>query len=383
MEALVHPYLDGLIERLKSAGAVSSESVERAMRMVQRHRFLERFFGTGPGGTPPYEQHVIDPLNPSSEHLELVYSDEALCTRLENGMPSSSTSQPSLVARMLELLELTPGARVLEIGTGTGYNAALLAELVGDHGLVATVDIQPDVVLQSRRLLDGAGYERVRVLERDGYEGLPEDAPFDRIVVTIGCPDVSPRWPQQLAPDGFALIPLEHVGLHPLMRVWREGDVVQGTIVGMSGFMQVKGELTHDGLWPRSMWLLDFATETDMRPVWPGLQNEDYEHFAYFMGLSDRRACASFYPAKTIGLISEQGGHVLVRDGEIKLFGLGAGKTLADLRHAFEEWTSLGQPRMSDYQTVFLRQGMVEHRCRWRIERKFFGSSRESVGGFG
>jgi protein-L-isoaspartate(D-aspartate) O-methyltransferase len=77
-------------------------------------------------------------------------------------MPASSTSQPSLVAQMLELLDLTSGLRVLEIGAGTGYNAALMAELVGDQRLVVTVDVLDDVVAQTRRLLTRAGYPGLR-----------------------------------------------------------------------------------------------------------------------------------------------------------------------------------------------------------------------------
>jgi protein-L-isoaspartate(D-aspartate) O-methyltransferase len=126
---------------------------------------------------------------------------------------------------MLELLDLAPGMKVLEIGTGTGYNAALVTEIVGDQGLVVTVDVAEDVVDQTRRLLDRAGYPGIHVLVRDGFDGAPEDAPFDRIVVTVGCSDLSPRWAEQLADGGFMLVPLEHAGAHPLFRVGKGTDV--------------------------------------------------------------------------------------------------------------------------------------------------------------
>jgi protein-L-isoaspartate(D-aspartate) O-methyltransferase len=107
-----------------------------------------------------------------AEHLRLIYSDTALGTRLVEQfgarLPASSTSQPSLVADMLELLEVAPGLRVLEVGAGSGYNAALLAELVGDQGLVITVDVAEDVVAQTRQLLTDAGYPGITVLCRDG-----------------------------------------------------------------------------------------------------------------------------------------------------------------------------------------------------------------------
>src|SRR5439155_24991906 len=133
-----------------------------------------------------------DPQRPRPEHLEQIYSERALITRLRDNLGTSSSSQPALMADMLQLLDVRPGLRVLEIGAGTGYNAALLAELTGDPSLVTTIDIQPDVVEQTRRSLVRAGYGGVRVLCRDGFAGAPEAAPFDRIVATVGCPDLSP-----------------------------------------------------------------------------------------------------------------------------------------------------------------------------------------------
>lgn len=100
---------------------------------------------------------------------------------------------------MLELLDLAPGLNVLEIGAGTGYNAALMAELVGDQHLVVTLDVLEDVVEQTRRLLARAGYPEIAVLWRDGVQGAAERAPFDRIVATVGRSDLSPRWAEQLA----------------------------------------------------------------------------------------------------------------------------------------------------------------------------------------
>jgi protein-L-isoaspartate(D-aspartate) O-methyltransferase len=123
--------------------------VERAFRTVPRHRLLETFFHR-PIDAADFTTVHHDPARPRPEDLELIYSDTALGTRLVEQfgarLPASSTSQPSLVADMLQLLELTRGVRVLEVGAGTGYNAALLAELVGEQRLVMTVDVADDVV---------------------------------------------------------------------------------------------------------------------------------------------------------------------------------------------------------------------------------------------
>lgn len=196
-QADVRRLVERYIGQLKAEGAIRSPEVERAFRTVPRHRLLETFHHR-PVDAPDFTPIHHDPEHPRPEHLKLIYTDTALATRVVEQfgarMPTSSTSQPSLVAQMLELLDLTPGLGVLEVGAGTGYNSALLAELVGDQRLVVTIDIQDDVVAQTRRLLARAGYPGIAVLLRDGVDGVPERAPFDRIVATVGCSDLSPAW---------------------------------------------------------------------------------------------------------------------------------------------------------------------------------------------
>ncbi|HEX2186544.1 MAG TPA: methyltransferase domain-containing protein, partial [Chloroflexota bacterium] len=220
----IESYLEAYVERLKASSCIRDPAVERAFRRVRRDLFVERFY-VGQAGQGEdkqvYRTVDYDPQHPTEEPLRLIYADEALITRLSDNVGTSSSSQPSLVAQMLHLLELRPGMRLLEIGAGTGYNAALLAESVGDASLVTTLDIQADVVEQTRRNLARAGYGAVRVLHRDGFHGAPEGAPFERIVATVGCPEISPRWVEQLAPSGFMLIPLRHAGANPLVRIWR------------------------------------------------------------------------------------------------------------------------------------------------------------------
>ena len=163
-DADVRHLVERYVQALKTQGAIRSPAVERAFRTVERHRLVETFY-TGPPDFAPIRHHPDQPL---PEHLERIYADTALGTRFVGGMPASSTSQPSLVAEMLERLELTPCMKVLEVGAGTGYNAALMAEIVGDQRLVVTVDVLDDVVAQTRRLLARAGYPGIAVLLRDG-----------------------------------------------------------------------------------------------------------------------------------------------------------------------------------------------------------------------
>ncbi|MGH3289619.1 MAG: protein-L-isoaspartate O-methyltransferase family protein, partial [Streptosporangiaceae bacterium] len=152
-----------LARALRDSGRAPSPAVQAAFGAVPRHLFL-------PG---------LDPA--------LVYADDALVIKYDaDGVPVSSSSQPAMMAIMAEQLDLAPGHRVLEIGTGSGYNAGVLAHIVGPGGSVVTVDIDPDLVAQAQEGLRAAGYPTVRVGCADGGFGDPGGAPFDRIIVTAG-----------------------------------------------------------------------------------------------------------------------------------------------------------------------------------------------------
>src|SRR5712691_4736152 len=167
-----------LVDQLKRLDCIGTPHVEAAFRAVPRHLFLP--------GTP----------------LDRVYSDEAIPTKHLDGATVSSSSQPAIMAFMLEQLQLQPGHRVLEIGAGTGYNAALMAHIVGDTGRVVTVDLDEDLVASAREHLAAAGVNHVQVVCGEGGLGCPDGAPYDRIILTVGPSDILPAWREQLKPDG-------------------------------------------------------------------------------------------------------------------------------------------------------------------------------------
>lgn len=177
-----------MVQRLRREGRVRTPVVEEAFREVPRHLFL-----------------------PESS-LDEAYQDEAVATKWRDGIAISSASQPSMMAIMLEQLALEPGHRVLEIGAGTGYNAALMAHIVGPTGSVVAVDIDEDLVGTARARLGAAGCERVTLVTGDGALGYPDKAPYDRIILTVGSWDIQPEWWRQLAPGGRLLLPLAVCG---------------------------------------------------------------------------------------------------------------------------------------------------------------------------
>ena len=130
-----------------------------------------------------------------------------------DGLPVSASTRPALMAIMLEELRLAAGHRVLEIGTGSGYNAALIAHIVGDSGSVVTIDVDPDLVDRAGASLARAGFADVTVVCGDGADGVPVHAPYDRIIVTAGVWDLAPQWLAQLRRDGRIVAPVSVCGI--------------------------------------------------------------------------------------------------------------------------------------------------------------------------
>ncbi|MCA1837013.1 MAG: methyltransferase, FxLD system, partial [Actinobacteria bacterium] len=212
---------DELVDQLRTAGVVRTERVEQALRSVPRHLFVPD----------------MDP--------ECAYRDEALITKwAAGGRPISSSSQPRVMAVMLEQLQPGYGQRVLEIGTGTGYNAAVLAYLVGDTGQVTTMDIDDDLVEQARRNLAAANVTGVSVVCADGAAGWPLGAPYDRIMLTVGAWDVAPAWVNQLTVDGRLVLPLSLRGVQRCVAFQHTGEYLTSVSVAPCGFMPLRGQMT-------------------------------------------------------------------------------------------------------------------------------------------
>ncbi|MEJ3654129.1 methyltransferase, FxLD system [Actinomycetes bacterium KLBMP 9759] len=208
-----------MVDRLVSAGTIVTGTVEAAMRAVPRHLFL-------PGVEP-----------------DQAYADQPVHIKTDAGGTSiSAASQPSIVAAMLEQLGCEPGHRVLEIGAGTGYNAALLARLAGG---VTTVDIDDDLVAAARSNLSAAGCA-ARVVLGDGSRGHPPAAPYDRIVATVGTHHVPRAWLDQLVPGGRLVVPQRIRGSHSRSIAYEHRDGTWSSVSSvLAGFMPLRG-VDHD-----------------------------------------------------------------------------------------------------------------------------------------
>ena len=160
------------------------------------------------------------------------------------GLPVSASTQPTMMAVMLSQLGLAAGHRVLEIGTGTGYNAALIARIVGDQKSVVTIDVVPDLIGQARVNLTAAGYGRVTVVCGDGAAGVPDHAPYDRIIVTTGTWDLATQWWAQLGPAGRIVLPLSIRGIQLSVGLETAGDHLVSRSACRCSFIRMAGAIT-------------------------------------------------------------------------------------------------------------------------------------------
>ncbi|TFF68633.1 protein-L-isoaspartate(D-aspartate) O-methyltransferase [Candidatus Thorarchaeota archaeon] len=200
-ESSINRDCERLIKRLKASGYIKSDKVERAMRKVPREEFV------------------------SSTTRRHAYRDTPLS--IAHGQ---TISAPHMCAIMCEFLDLSEGQSVLDVGGGSGYHAALCAEIVAPEkstnpGHVYTIEIVKPLVEFARENLERAGYSnRVTMVHGDGGKGLPEYAPFDRILVAAAAPDVPQPLMDQLVPGGIMLIPVGARGFFQDLMIVRKNE---------------------------------------------------------------------------------------------------------------------------------------------------------------
>lgn len=199
-----------MVERQLAQRNISDGRVLEAMRQVPRHRFIPE------------------------DLWDMAYRDTPL--PIGHGQ---TISQPYIVAYMTQMLHLTPDARVLEIGTGSGYQAAILSLLAKQ---VYTVERLTELARRAEQVLQDLGYKNIEVLNGDGGYGWPEEAPFDAIIVTAAAPEIPPPLIAQMA-DGAPLVaPVGPAGYQDLVRLYRRGDSTKVEYLTPVAFVPLIGE---------------------------------------------------------------------------------------------------------------------------------------------
>lgn len=218
-----------LIAHLEREGVLHDATIRAALLAMPRHRFLP------------------------DEPLERAYANDAIATKFAGAVSISSASQPAMVALMLEQLALAPGMDVLEIGAGTGYNAALLRTLVGSTGHVTTVDIDADITDAARAHLTTVGITDIEVITGDGAAGYALNAPYDRIILTVNAGDIAPAWFAQLKPGGVLVLPLSVGPAQFSIAFVKDDGVLRSQSLQPCSFMPLRGSMGDDATGTRTI----------------------------------------------------------------------------------------------------------------------------------
>ena len=193
---------NAMVDDLVARRVIQTPAIERAFRTVPRHAFVPQPFVLP---MDPLLSELVETDDPTR-----VYVDNLIVLKREK---SINCGTPSIVATQIELLAPIEGMRVLHVGTGSGYYTAILAELAGERGTVVGIEYEPDLAEMSAAFLARAGYTNVTIREGDGALGVPEAAPFDRILVSAGAGDIAPAWVSQLEDDGRVVFPFCHISV--------------------------------------------------------------------------------------------------------------------------------------------------------------------------
>lgn len=329
--------LASFLEKLRAAG-VADAGILSAFAAVPRHLFVDSWFEHSPAGW--VLRHAE-----GERSLAAIYSNRALVLDVKDGLPVSSTSQPSLIGSVLRALDVRPGMNILEIGCGVGYSTALLSRLVGSEGQVTAVDVDARLVERAREVHRRLGFP-TRFASGDGYNGFKEAAPFDRIVVYTGLADVSPVWLQQLGESGFVLAPIDHCVDTPYLRIRPDGT---GAAVMWAGFIPARGQLGWSKSRP-SPWSGVRLPAVGTVPVLEETWQVDSRSFWFFLTFRERRLARLL----NYSLVSNSS-YVSWDDTHARAFGdaAEARSLLAEVKALVTDFEKAGAPSLTSVKVCF------------------------------
>ncbi|MGH3625227.1 MAG: ATP-grasp peptide maturase system methyltransferase [Sciscionella sp.] len=375
--------LNDLADTLTASGELRTRAWRDAFTATWRHLFVPRYFHCDNPGDWPARWRPVSGDSPGDhdEWLDTVYSDETLITDLKDQpvptelsggnhpVATSSSTRPSLMLRMLEDLDIHTGHTVLEIGTGTGYNAALLSRRLGeDH--VRSVDIDPELVALARQRLAACGL-RPHLIAGDGEAGWPAGAPYDRVIATCGVETVPLTWIQQTRPGGKIMANLHGPimrGALALLDVGDDGTASGSFLPGYASFMALR----HD---PSVPFGRTASTPVADHPAMDGTTATDPA------SLRDNDPCGFFVQLHLSGIQTRQttaddgdtGTKVIAPDGSwavawhipehgrFPVTQAGPRRLWDAIELASQRWTELGHPSWKDFRITITPSGQHIH----------------------
>jgi protein-L-isoaspartate(D-aspartate) O-methyltransferase len=361
-----------------------SEATQKAYLATPRHQFVKRYRRWGIKEWSEVNEGNLE------EHLATLYSDRALVLFGDDDDDVPSTiSQPSFVLRMLDMLQLERGQKVFELGTGSGWNAALMGNLVGSEGCVYSLELIPEIAQIAAAMIDALGIKNIKVIEADGGEGYIAGAPYDRAIFSAGAYDLPQPFFEQIKEGGLLLIVIKSEGGgDTLFLLRKEHEHFQSIEALPCGFVQMRGKYQLDSLKPIQLEELPEWSELrnkliNTRPFWwGGKGKQDFPWrtlgIRSFLGITE----PSFRAFKTeknehlreqhyFGLWDqEQKSLVIAKDDLL----LSYGNSTAEKRliKSLEQWIRLGMPSAASFALKIypIEFPLMANENEWIVKRK-------------
>ena len=354
----VRKFQDQLIAGMK--GVLKSKRVVEAFYAVPRHLFVKKY------RLPSFEKWVEVTDQNLQEHLAFLYGNHAMILygmdkdfddKGGQGNSVSTISQPSLVLWMIDLLKLKKGQKVLELGAGSGWNAALMGHLVGSKGKVVSLDLIPEMVKRAKESVKALGFSQVEIRLGDGGDGHEPCAPYDRAIFTAGCYDLPKVFYQQIKNGGlFQLVLKNKGGSGAVLLVFqKKKDHFQSLNSFLCDFVPVRGKYYVNGM--EAVPLQKILSENKInqkpmgrRPFWWSANNEDTFQwltmgFRSFLAISEPRYEVIMIKKKitSFGLLDKKGKSLVVVHPK-ELVSYGSMKAQNLLMGLLKNWIDLGMP---------------------------------------
>lgn len=206
------PTKHNLIDYWKSSGIIKDKKVIKAFKKVPRENFIKK------------------------EYVKEAYGDYPLAIG-----ECQTISQPTTVMLMTQALELKPSDKVLEVGTGSGYQAAIISHIVGKKGKIISTEIVPDLVKFSQSNIGRLNLKNAEVIHHDGSKGYEKEAPYDKIIITAACPKIPKPLIKQLKNDGIIVAPVGKLNEQVMIKARKKGNKIIEESLGRFMFVPLKG----------------------------------------------------------------------------------------------------------------------------------------------
>jgi methyltransferase of ATP-grasp peptide maturase system len=338
-----------MVRALVRGGTLTDPAWREAFLTVPRHVFLPRYFRQRSGGWAAVQAGDEDWLTP-------IYADRVLVTQLDgdssrwsaarangpvSGSPTCSSSMPTIMAVMLEALQVNETHQVLEVGTGTGYNAALLCVRVGS-ARVSTIDVDDSLAAPAEQRLASCGFHPTCAV-LDGVRGFPPGAPYDRVLCTCAVPRIPLAWLEQTRPGGIIVTTLSRPLGAGLVRITAgDGATGEGRVLADDGrFMPLRAPQTQSVTWPAT----DTVGSTRTTGL-PAAVVSPTSPFEFFAGLELPEVHAA--GAANCVLLTHPDGSWVRHETDFVVQG-GPRRLWDEIEAAHQKWLSLGSPRRARF----------------------------------